>query len=85
MRLSCPAVALGKTEILLAEGMTFFFKRSYGENTVYVCVNFSSKEALDLPLPDDVALLFDLETGSDACKLDSGSLHVPAYGIVVLG
>ena len=89
LRLELPALALGEMAILEHTDDTCLLTRALDGKALYIAVNFSSKEARELLVPQRLTLLGALDTDDTASAAVSGArgtlVSLPPYGIAFLG
>ena len=83
-RLENPAIADGKNTFLLAEGCLCLMRRETPSEACLIAVNLSADAEGEIPLDGDYTIAADLETGTEAARIENGALRIPAYGIVIL-
>ncbi|MBQ6508407.1 MAG: hypothetical protein IJI07_02935 [Flexilinea sp.] len=83
-RLAYPMIANGNNEFVLVQDDILVMRRTLGEDSCLIAMNFSPKAAGDCPVPADAAIGMDIETGSDQASLSDGTLTLPPYAIVIL-
>ena len=87
MKKQIPAIARGERETLYADSFLCLLSRTWQDERVYIAMNFSSSQTLELELPEDAGdILFDLETGHDAAVLNGAgaSVLLPPYAIAII-
>ena len=82
-RKRCPAIAQGIHEFVCAEGELCLMRRTLGEESVYIALNFSADTQALCPLQGEAAVLCDLETGEDKASITPEGLSLPPYAIVL--
>lgn len=85
MKKKTPAIARGQNEFLYSDSTTCLMKRTLDEDVCYIAINFSAKAAADVALPSAaLAIVSDLEVGTDSAVLSGITLTLPPYAIVIL-
>ena len=89
MKKQVPAIARGAHATVYYDNFLCLLRRDWQSESVYIAMNFSSSQTLSLDLPEELAspaILYDLETGSEACALDAAhrSVCLPPYAVVVI-
>ena len=59
-------------------------RRTLGEDSCLIAMNFSPKAAGECPVPEGSAVGLDIETGGEQASLSEGTLTLPPYAIVIL-
>jgi len=89
LRLELPVLALGELAILEHTDDTCLLARALNGEALYIAVNFSSKEAREVLVPQRLTLLGALDTDDTASAAVSGArgtlVSLPPYGIAFLG
>ena len=84
-RLQVPVIASGANETLLAEETLVLLRRTGGDSTAYIAINFSRNEAQQVALPSSgLTLAADLEVDTAQATLAGDTLTLPGWGIAVL-
>ena len=83
-RLAYPMIANGDNEFVLIQDDILLMRRTLGEDSCLIAMNFSPKAAADCPVLADAVIGLDIETGADQASLADGMLTLPPYSIVIL-
>lgn len=89
MKKDNPAIARGENEFVSCEGEVLVMKRTWGEETCYIAVNFSAKNEQTASIPvKGLVLAGEVHVGQATCALseeaDGVRIVIPPYGIAVL-
>ena len=83
-RQAYPMIANGENEFVLVQDDILLMRRTLGEESCLIAMNFSPKEAGQCPVEKDMLIGMEIETGEDRAVLSDGFLTLPPYGIVIL-
>ena len=84
MRLMFPAIAAGENEWVYSDTHALVMERRWDGECVRVAVNFSGKEEMRAPIESGWEIVYDLEAGEDAARIQGSEIVMPPYCIAVL-
>ena len=84
VRIDRPMIANGENEFVYVEDDILLMRRTLGDDSCLIAMNFSPKEAGECPVPPEAVIGTDIETGEDQASLSDAVLTLPPYAIVIL-
>ena len=84
-----PAIARGAHTTVFNDEFLCLLRRDWQGEQVYIAINFSASETLDLTLPEELGapvILGELNASGDACLLgaEHAAISLPPYAIAIL-
>ena len=83
-RIDWPMIANGENEFVYVEDDILLMRRTLGDDSCLIAMNFSPKAAGECPVPPEAVIGTDIETGADQASLSDAVLTLPPYAIVIL-
>ena len=83
-RIAYPMIANGENEFAAIQDDILLMRRTLGDDSCLIAMNFSPKAAGECPVPADAVIGMDIGTGADQAVLEEGILTLPPYSIVIL-
>ena len=83
-RIDYPMIAYGENEFVYVEGDVLLMRRTLNGESCLIAMNFSPKVSGTCPVPDNMMIGADIETGDVSAILNKNELQLPSYSIVIL-